>query len=777
MREDNKFLYLFSSLLIYIFLYILVSLLLKDFYKPLVGVISFVCAALFDLYFFNKKIRIYIRIIVLVLLYFLIRFIFEILGNLASDKDSYNIFDKIPYVFFRDSFISIIFIVFYFFFDSLKIKRSKISYYLSTILLISFFFIVLRNINFDANINKSIFKNYFNYSIFLIFTVFLFILRHISFNLDNSGKKIGKRDFALFLLLFFPVVFLLFSIILQKHINDANKSNSALFNQSLFQFDFSNYVELKDEIKLSDDKVLILELSGVSSTKADIVNEGWNKQIYLKRFSLEEYKHGNFKVSENYADSQSPPVYLSGYEWSLKSIPKYKNRVNILETLYLINIDSASLMGSDLLIKVTPVLSWESSSFKQIYKSYCYASDVTYKDLLTEDLTSDRFIKSLPKERKKALFDYKDPILDKKVQELAQNITNQYSDPFYKTLAIQEYFWDNYFYSLRPGLSKNRSQLYHFLFETKKGYCSYFAFAMTLMLRSIGIPARVVVGFAPDMQNSTLNFYEIRGMDGHAWVEVFFDDYGWVTFDPTSSNIAEGEEYEFLSGNKEERDKYIEEILKNKDKMKDVKEKEKDRNNFDEIKLKLKNSVRWVGLAGFILFVFFIVSLLFIKKIVNIFLFYASGNERKKVIFLYRHFMGKLLDLGYPINKNESLLEYSERIKNVADTIDLTKSYQEAIFKEKKEVDIKIENINEMKKSIEAQLKKQTKMKKIAAFFYFGRLWKKIIPIIIIILFADYNSFAKENYKYDYYTLNEYLNNAKQALRDSFFDEALSLLN
>ena len=111
-----------------------------------------------------------------------------------------------------------------------------------------------------------------------------------------------------------------------------------------------------------------------------------------------------------------------------------------------------------------------------------------------------------------------------KIKELTEEITGYYDEPFYKTIAVLQYLKDNYYYSLRPGIAKGGNQLEYFLFDSKKGYCSYFAFAMTLMLRSIGIASRVVVGFAPDMNEKTLNFYDVRALHGHAWVEVFFDD-------------------------------------------------------------------------------------------------------------------------------------------------------------------------------------------------------------------------------------------------------------
>ncbi|MFC7058169.1 DUF4129 domain-containing transglutaminase family protein [Halovenus salina] len=71
-----------------------------------------------------------------------------------------------------------------------------------------------------------------------------------------------------------------------------------------------------------------------------------------------------------------------------------------------------------------------------------------------------------------------------------------------------------------------------FIFEMDAGYCEYFATAMTTMLRSQDIPARYVVGYSTG-QPVGENSYEVRGMNAHAWVEVYFPDVGWVKFDPT----------------------------------------------------------------------------------------------------------------------------------------------------------------------------------------------------------------------------------------------------
>ena len=72
-----------------------------------------------------------------------------------------------------------------------------------------------------------------------------------------------------------------------------------------------------------------------------------------------------------------------------------------------------------------------------------------------------------------------------------------------------------------------------FLFDTREGYCQQFSGAMALLLRMAGLPARVASGFSPGSLDSDRGQYIVRDLDAHSWVEAFFPDIGWVTFDPT----------------------------------------------------------------------------------------------------------------------------------------------------------------------------------------------------------------------------------------------------
>jgi hypothetical protein len=100
-------------------------------------------------------------------------------------------------------------------------------------------------------------------------------------------------------------------------------------------------------------------------------------------------------------------------------------------------------------------------------------------------------------------------------------------------VALEHYFRSSPFrYSLNPGLTGKLPALADFMLKTHRGYCQQFSGAMALVLRLHGIPARVAVGFLPGRLQSS-DTYIVNDRDAHAWVEVYFPEYGWVPFEPT----------------------------------------------------------------------------------------------------------------------------------------------------------------------------------------------------------------------------------------------------
>jgi transglutaminase-like putative cysteine protease len=128
------------------------------------------------------------------------------------------------------------------------------------------------------------------------------------------------------------------------------------------------------------------------------------------------------------------------------------------------------------------------------------------------------------------------PHLDPRIPEFAKEITKSARTPFDKALAIESYLRIRFAYTLNLTGKPGADPLAHFLFETRAGHCEYFASAMTIMLRTLGIPAREVNGFLPGEYNDLGGDYIVRASDAHSWVEAYFPGMDWQTFDPTPAS-------------------------------------------------------------------------------------------------------------------------------------------------------------------------------------------------------------------------------------------------
>jgi protein-glutamine gamma-glutamyltransferase len=125
------------------------------------------------------------------------------------------------------------------------------------------------------------------------------------------------------------------------------------------------------------------------------------------------------------------------------------------------------------------------------------------------------------------------PVLDPRIAALAKFITAQARTPYDKSISVENYLRTRYTYTLNLAGKPGDDPLAHFLFETHSGHCEYFASAMAIMMRTLGIPSREVNGFLPGEFNDLAGDYIVRASDAHSWVEVYFPGEGWVTFDPT----------------------------------------------------------------------------------------------------------------------------------------------------------------------------------------------------------------------------------------------------
>ena len=127
--------------------------------------------------------------------------------------------------------------------------------------------------------------------------------------------------------------------------------------------------------------------------------------------------------------------------------------------------------------------------------------------------------------------------VDARIPRLAQQITASADVNYDKAIALETYLRTHFGYSLKLPRTVPHDPLANFLFERKQGHCEYFASSMAVMLRTLGIPSRVVNGFRTGEFNDLTSQYVVRASNAHSWVEAYFPGYGWVAFDPTPGSL------------------------------------------------------------------------------------------------------------------------------------------------------------------------------------------------------------------------------------------------
>ena len=129
-----------------------------------------------------------------------------------------------------------------------------------------------------------------------------------------------------------------------------------------------------------------------------------------------------------------------------------------------------------------------------------------------------------------------------RVAALAEQIAGDAPTTYDAIRELEAWLGANTKYTLDiPPLPDGADTVEQYLFVDKRGFCMQIASSLTVMLRSLGVPARLVTGFAPGEESLLGGEFTVRGKDAHAWVEVWFPGVGWQGFDPTASVPLAGE--------------------------------------------------------------------------------------------------------------------------------------------------------------------------------------------------------------------------------------------
>ncbi len=133
---------------------------------------------------------------------------------------------------------------------------------------------------------------------------------------------------------------------------------------------------------------------------------------------------------------------------------------------------------------------------------------------------------------------------------LAERLTAPHDNAFDKAIAVRDYLRNEITYNDQIQAPPDDVEpVHHTLFVTKEAYCTYYASAMVIMLRSQGVPARIVNGYAQGEWVEEASLFRVRASNAHTWVEVFFPRFGWIQFEPTASIPAVERPDEPIGGN------------------------------------------------------------------------------------------------------------------------------------------------------------------------------------------------------------------------------------
>jgi cytochrome c-type biogenesis protein CcmH/NrfG len=447
----------------------------------------------------------------------------------------------------------------------------------------------------------------------------------------------------------------------------ALEKGGGLLRPQIFSFDFAPFLRLENEITMNDDLIFILrkknhqnlepedwgfDLDDETFLEAPNIPVFGGEHKLMRRFVLSAYDSKNGFTRDETVDEKIQNRLLPRGKTAM-SFNGEKKRSLLEQEYYLVNIDGEAFLAMSEPVSVVPFEHWDASSFKSAYKVESMTSDVTYHDLIYSlpeysdfnqlGLSAEDYAWfTAYGDKKKGLSE-----TEKRITELSESLTLETNNYWEKIQNLYDYLkYGDFLYSLKPGVSPDGDQLAYFLFEAKRGYCSYFAFSFASMLRSIGIPCRISVGFFLDPLTERFGFYPVAANMAHAWVDVWFPEYGWIEYDPTTEELAADEQWTFSQGPPSELlERLMKEILDNYGALK---EKQIVETNDEKTNLSLQQTVAfavsrfgpWIVLLALLFF--------FIRwRFILYFKFLTEKDCGKKTLYLYAYAKRLLVLAGF----------------------------------------------------------------------------------------------------------------------------------
>lgn len=303
----------------------------------------------------------------------------------------------------------------------------------------------------------------------------------------------------------------------------SRSAQAGLLHPTLFGVDLSDLVRLESEIRLTDNLLFVVHIPTPPG------------RFLLRRHVLNVYlPNQGFGLD---------PAYLGPGERAMRADgplllppPLGDSRVPRVHEIFLVNFEAGSVVALSEPVRLQRLTGFDTTRFQEAWR------------VESAVLVDRPPLARTPAEAKvnQDIWDFYTRVPhDPALRDLALRLKGSLDDPSLIADRIEHHLKSEYLYSLRPGPPTGGNPIHTFLFQTRRGYCSYFAISMALLMRHLGYPARVAVGFFTDPSRHVLGFYPIRAYHAHAWVELLSAGEGWMAFDPTSETLAPGETFSF----------------------------------------------------------------------------------------------------------------------------------------------------------------------------------------------------------------------------------------
>lgn len=366
-----------------------------------------------------------------------------------------------------------------------------------------------------------------------IITIFLFNINKEQSDIKDGLNKDKYFNFKTLIssasIIWICVIVMSLAVFLFMPRFKGNFLSSSLLNKQKLSSGFNEEIELGQLGEIKKDSSPVMRVKFLDKVKKDLPDTLYWRGLALDYFDgvswKQSYKNQRTRIEKNYE--------------GLFVLEK-KEKTDLAEHEIV-----AQPIDTNVIFSANTPVAFGDLPFRNLFSvnnSYFHSGPFSNNTKYTaySDLNipgRDKLINASGKLPRGILIKYTKPFnVSRDIINLSKEIQIQDKSDFENADNVKEYLRNNLSYTRVLENIGDKPPLDQFLFEGKEGHCEYFATAMVVILREMGIPSRLVTGFVGGEYNSIGGYYLIRESDAHAWVEVYFPEYGWISFDPTPGN-------------------------------------------------------------------------------------------------------------------------------------------------------------------------------------------------------------------------------------------------